>query len=177
MHTALISIVLVSAALAWQPQTAERDIAHQKLDFLVGEWTARIEVDFGGDTSPLTFPAEARFEWALGDTWLRYTFSGEIPDRGSVEILSMINYVPSKHKYNYYLFDHFGSEAGEFWGDWTDEDTFVVHATFEIDGEPTTYQRITWKKLPEGRLGFALGFSDDGKEFKEPIRGVYTRAG
>ena len=61
MHITLIPIVLVSAALAWQPQTAERDIAHDKLDFLVGEWTARIEVDFGGDTSPVTFPAEARF--------------------------------------------------------------------------------------------------------------------
>ncbi len=176
MPLAFVAIVLTAAVFTWQPRTAEREMAHDKLDFFVGEWTAEFTVDLRGDVSPVKFSAEARFKWALNDTWLQYEFSGELPGRGTVAVLTMINYLPSKRTYVYYLFDRSGGEAGVFYGDWIDEDTIVFNAKFDVDDKPTAYQRITWTKLPEGKLGFVLGFSRDGKDFNNSIRGVYTRA-
>ena len=88
---------------------------------------------------------------------------------------NMMNYSPGKKMYNFYMFDHFGGEAGAFYGDWTDEKEIVLTAKFEEEDGSTSYQRFTLARISADEIWISRAFSDDGKHYHFELKGVYTR--
>ena len=90
---------------------------------------------------------------------------------------SMMNYSPDRNAYNFYMFDHFGGEAGTFYGDWVDKNTLVLTAKFEEEDGITSYQKFTLIKISKREIGISRAFSDDGEHYHFELKGTYRRKG
>ena len=168
--TMIVVLVGATSTAVCQSRTEQ----HEKLGFLVGEWqTTHTAPSREGE--PTVIKGEAAITWVLGGAWLRHDFQADFPGRGRVFTTHMINYSPSKKKYNFYMFDHFGGEAGVFYGDWVSEMVLVVTATFEEDDGSLGYQKFTVTRVSNNEIWFSRAFSDDGNHYHFEVKGVYTR--
>ncbi len=86
-----------------------------------------------------------------------------------------MNFSPSKEMYNFYMFDHFGGEAGAFYGDWTGEKQLVLTAKFEEDDGSESHQKLTLSRVSDDEIWVSRAFSDDGTNYHFEVKGVYTR--
>ena len=165
-------------ALAGSPVAADglREEMHERLGFLVGNWTTSHSLPSGAGEL-VTVRGEAVIEWAVGGSWLRHEFHTEIPGRGEVFETHLMNFSPSREEYSFYLFDHFGGEAGIFHGGWIDEEEIVVTAEFAEEDGSTSYQKYTLTPVSENEIWISRAFSDDGVDYHFEVRGVYTRGG
>lgn len=171
----LMSVVVTAMLFAASVADAEiREGKHRKLDFLVGNWSTSHAVPSadGGSTTVL---GDATIEWALGGSWLSFEFHAEFPGRGEVHTANMMNYSPSKEMYNFYLFDHFGGEAGVFYGDWSGDEEIVLTAKFEEGDGSASFQKFTLTPVSEDEIWISRAFSDDGDHYHFEVKGVYTR--
>ncbi len=87
----------------------------------------------------------------------------------------MMNYSPTKKMYNFYMFDHFGGEAGTFYGDWNASNEIALTAKFEEEDGTVSYQRFTLAPVSADEIQFNRAFSDDGDNYHFELKGVYTR--
>ena len=141
---AVAVVLLVSGAASGSAEIREE--RHRMLDFLVGSWSTSHDVP-SREGDKTTVLGNATIEWAVGNSWLRFEFHAEFPGRGDVHTANMMNYSPAKKMYNFYLFDHFGGEAGVFYGDWNAEEELVLKASFEEDDGTTSHQRFTLTRV------------------------------
>ena len=169
----VLAIVLLVAG-ASQTAAATREERYEKLDFLVGDWITSHTIP-STDGEATVVQGTATIEWVLGRSWLRHEFHAEFPGRGDVYIANMMNYSPSKKLYNFYLFDHFGGEAGVFYGDWTGEKEIVLTARFAEEDGGASYQKFTLTRVSEDEIWISRAFSDDGEHYHFEVKGVYTR--
>jgi hypothetical protein len=176
MRTALFTTALTLLAMT-APSFAQdtRQQRHDRLDFMVGEWTTSHEIP-GPEGEPIVYDGAASIQWTVGDAWLRHELHFVVPERGDVYSTGMINFSPSVDKYNFYMFDQFGGEAGAFYGDFIDDTTIVFKAKFEEDDGSFTHQRITITSLSDDEIGLSVAFSDDGEHYHFEVKGVYTRS-
>ncbi len=153
---------------------ASRDDQHAKLDFLVGDWDTTHSLPSSGGGTTIVH-GDAVIEWAVGHSWLRHEFQADFPGRGRVFMTNLMNYSPNKEMYNFYMFDHFGGEAGTFYGDWVDEKEIVLTASFEEEDGTVSYQKFTLTPVSADEIWFSRAFSDDGEKYHFELKGVYTR--
>ena len=151
-----------------------RDQQHEKLNFLVGAWNTSHTVPAGDGETTIVL-GKAVIEWVVGKSWLRHEFEAEFPGRGRVFMTTMMNYSPTKKMYNFYMFDHFGGEAGQFYGDWGDSTEIVLTAMFEEEDGTTSYQKFTLTPVSTEEISINRAFSDDGDNYHFELKGVYTR--
>ncbi len=136
---------------------------NKKLNFLVGEWNTAYTLP-AREGEPVTFEGEARIEWSVGGRWLLHEANANFPGRGEVFMTTLMNYSSRKKMYNLYLFDHFGGDAGVFYGNWTSEkNAIVVTAKFEEDDGSESHQKFTLTKVSLQEIWFSRAFSRDGK--------------
>ena len=171
IHAAVILLALGGLPAA---ADATREEQHTKLSFLVGTWNTSHAVP-SGDGEVTTVNGEAVIEWVVGKSWLRHEFQAEFPGRGRVFMTSMMNYSPTKKLYNFYMFDHFGGEAGVFYGDWGPGNEIVLTAKFVEEDGTTSYQKFTLTPVSADEIRFDRAFSDDGDNYHFELKGVYTR--
>ena len=173
---AIDGIAAVLLALAGLPASADvtRDKQHEKLNFLVGTWSTSHTVPSGDGKTTIVL-GEAVIEWVVGKSWLRHEFQAEFPGRGQVFMTNMMNYSPTKKMYNFYMFDHFGGEAGKFYGDWSSSNEIVLTAMFEEEDGTSSYQKFTLTPVSADEIRINRAFSDDGENYHFELKGVYTR--
>ena len=173
----IVQLALVLLALSPAPSTADdstRDQQHERLAFLLGTWSTSHTIS-SGDGKTTVVQGNATIEWSVGSSWLRHEFQANFPGRGQVFMTGMMNYSPSKHMYNFYMFDHFGGEAGIFYGDWKDDQEIVLTAEFTERDGGTSHQKITLKPISAEEIWVSRAFSDDGEHYHFEAKGVYTR--
>ena len=170
--SALLGVLALAAPAAAQDPVREEK--HRQLEFLVGEWTTRHDVPSAGGES-MTIEGEATIEWTVGGSWLRNEFRAEVPGRGEAFETHMINFSPTRGQYTLHLFDHFGGEAGNFYGDWIDDEEIVVKAEFTEDDGSTSHQKYTLTPVSDDEIRITRAFSDDGIAYHFEVKGVYTR--
>lgn len=168
---AFVTLVLLGSPLA---ADTVRDEMHERLGFLVGKWSTSHAVP-SGEGEMMTAQGEAVIEWVVGDSWLRHEFHADVPGRGEVFETHMMNFSPPRGMYSFYLFDHFGGEAGSFYGGWIDDSEIVVTAEFVEDDGTTSYQKYTLTPVSEDEIWISRAFSDDGVSYHFEVKGVYTR--
>ena len=151
-----------------------RDQQQEKLNFLVGTWDTAHSIP-SRDGEPTVVRGEAVISWAVGDSWLRHEFEAEFPGRGRVSMTNLMNYSPTKKMYNFYMFDHFGGEAGAFYGNWNASNELVLTARFEEEDGSVSYQKFTLARVSADEIRFNRAFSNDGETYHFELRGVYTR--
>ncbi len=173
--TARVAAVLLAFA-GGLPAAADatRDEQHKKLNFLVGVWNTSHAVPSGDGEATIVL-GEAVIEWVVGKSWLRHEFEAEFPGRGRVFMTNMMNYSPTKKMYNFYMFDHFGGEAGAFYGDWRVSNEIVLTAMFEEEDGTTSYQKFTLTPVSADEIRINRAFSADGDNYHFELKGVYTR--
>ena len=166
----LFATIWVTPTLAYQASANE----NEKLSFMVGIWeTTHTAPSRQGE--PTVIKGEANIEWVVGSAWLRHQFQGEFPGRGTVFTTHMINYSTPKKQYNFTMFDHFGGDAGVFYGDWMNERTLVVTASFKEEDGTTSYQKFTVTRVSKDEIHFDRAFSDDGNHYHFEVKGIYNR--
>ena len=175
MRRTVLYILLVLLG-SFQATADERAEFQKKLDFMVGTWETEHTIP-SREGEPTTVKGDATIEWVLQGSWLRHEFHAEFPGRGEVAMASMMNYSPDRKAYNFYMFDHFGGEAGTFYGDWVDKKTLVLTARFEEEDGTSSYQKFTLIKISKREIGFSRAFSDDGEHYHFELKGVYRRKG
>ncbi len=173
---ALCLSILLMLLGSFQATADERTEFQKKLDFLVGTWETEHTIP-SGEGKPTVVKGEATIEWVLGGAWLRHEFRADFPGRGKVAMANMMNYSPDRKAYNFYMFDHFGGEAGTFYGHWADKNTLVLTAKFEEEDGTSSYQKFTLIKIAKSEIGFSRAFSDDGEHYHFELKGVYRRKG
>lgn len=171
-----IAALLTLLSLAGYPLSADtdRDEMHRRLDFLVGSWSTSHAMP-SRDGQAQTVVGRAVIEWTLGGSWLRHEFEAEVPGRGRVFETHMVNFVSARDEYVLYLFDHFGGEAGSFYGSWADDDSIVLTAEFPEEDGSTGYQRYTLVPVSDDEIWISRAFSDDGVDYHFEVKGVYSR--
>ncbi len=172
--TRVAAVLLAFAGGVPAAADAARDEQHKKLDFLVGVWSTSHAVPAGDGEARIVL-GEAVIEWVVGKSWLRHEFEAEFPGRGRVFMTNMMNYSLTKKMYNFYMFDHFGGEAGQFYGDWRVSNEIVLTAMFAEEDGTTSYQRFTLTPVSADEIRFNRAFSDDGDNYHFELEGVYTR--
>ena len=165
----LIGFVTASAVAV----SDSREEQHAKLSFLVGKWDTSHEIP-APNAEATVVRGEATIDWVMGEAWLRHEFHAEFPGRGPVFMTNLMNFSVAKNMYNLYLFDHFGGDAGVFYGDWVDGKSLVFTARFDVDGE-TSYQKFTLTPVSDDELWFTRAFSDDGVHYHFEVKGVYKK--
>ncbi len=171
----LVCVLVALLALAGTASTADTSTEkHETLGFMVGNWTTSHTIP-AGDGEPTVVRGEAVIEWVVGDRWLREEFRGDFPGRGEVFMTTMMNFSPDKKMFNFYLFDHFGGEAGTFYGDWNGDAGIVLTAKFLEEDGTTSYQKFTLKPVSANEIRINRAFSDDGEHYHFELEGVYTR--
>lgn len=155
-------------------EDTERERRHRKLDFMVGSWTTRASLD-RGEEEKREMRGEAEIGWAVGDSWLRHELRADVPGRDEVHVSLMMNYTPPKEMYNMYMFDHFGGEAGVFYGDWNDDGAIELTAEFVEEDGSNNYQRLTLRPVSADEFRFSRAFSNDGEHYHFALEIVYTR--
>ncbi len=153
---------------------AIRDQQHERLGFLVGAWNTSHSIP-SGDGETRVVKGKAVIEWSVGSSWLLHEFEADFPGRGQVFMTTLMNYSPPKKMYNFYMFDHFGGEAGAFYGDWNSENELILTASFTEEDGSTSYQRMTLKPISTDEIWILRAFSDDGESYHFEAKGVYTR--
>jgi hypothetical protein len=111
MKTFLAFILLLYlSTLTWTQQV---ETANKKLGFLVGEWKSISVNHVSGQESK----GESSIKWILGKTWLQWKFTAKL-EKGSFEVLTLINYNKEKEKYAFYSFNPFDDQPLPHFGKW-----------------------------------------------------------
>ena len=161
-------------ATAQDAGTESKSDKNEMLSFLVGVWNTEHTLPVR-EGEPVIVRGEATIEWEVGGRWLQHEFHADFAERGDVFMTTMMNYSPSKKMYNFYMFDHFGGDAGVFYGDWISENAIEVTAKFEEEDGSQSYQKFTLTKVSNSEVWISRAFSRDGKHYHFELKGVYTR--
>ena len=157
---ALALATLVAPATEGQLAVVERAAGHERLDFLLGEWSHQeVQTILGRETA---VSSTTRYAWLPGDTWLR----GEATIRGlpGIDVL---------HGWLQITYDAATNEVVELWSDnqssllftkrgsWQDETTLVTEGSHLWNGE-TIHSRNVYRLLSENEFSREYLVSSDG---------------
>ncbi|MDH3523157.1 MAG: DUF1579 domain-containing protein [Acidobacteriota bacterium] len=157
---ALGLVAVVGRPAVGQLAVMERTVGHERLDFLIGEWShEEIQTILGQER---TVRSSGKYSWLPGGVWLR----GEATVRG-------LPGIDVHHGWLQMTYDAAADEYTELWydnqspmlfinrGGWTDEKTLVMHGSHEWGGK-TIYSQNVYRVVSESEFSREYLVSDDG---------------
>lgn len=166
----LLVFCLASTGLAQETmEPPQPTAAHAKLDFWVGEWTGRGEMQPGpfGPGGPVEWTESCR--WFGGNEFHVVCKSEGNGPQGEMKGLGIIGYDPQKEVYTHYGVDSTG---------------WAGHSTGALDGETWTFKskekmgdkvwhtRFWMKKISPTKMDFAWEVSEDGETWNAMMTGT-----
>ena len=177
-RTVLLStllLVVLAAVSSAQAQPAQRTAEHDKLNFLVGQWNSHNVMLPGPWGAGGQSEGTMSFRWGLGEMWIVYEYEGEMPVYGLYEGLGLLTYSAPEGKYITYWFDSWGSEAGLYSGQWTEDGkTLYLFRERRWQGQ-AIFERLGFAPNEDGSVTFSIAMSTDGHNYQESMISTYTK--
>jgi hypothetical protein len=167
-------ILGVCAASLAQPQPPTRGEELNRLDFLAGEWSGRLQRYLpSGET--LELEPRVTFEWGAGGIWLRGRDDIELPDGGVSPCVSQITWDPDEGVYVGSWQDNVVPGSVTFEGRWLDEKRLELDSgEFDLQGRRNRVI-VTYAKVSENEFRTVIRQSRDNGEPKTIARGRFRK--